>query len=194
MKNTMKKRILCCGMAFLMVFAMTGFVFAGEAGSDPEGAPGAPVVAEEMADASAEQDLQKSGETTASGETAGENIDEAIIPLADYEPEEAIGQWALVNLIASLGTLLASVLLLVMVPVNELETDDRTRMINRIPLRGASVIIGIIAPVIFFLTEDLAGIMVMTDALTPVMLIILMAQMAVMVTARHRIEELDAVE
>ena len=128
--------------------------------------------------------------------TVVEKIDGQINPLVYYELTEEItddetpmafgAAWALVNLIASLLTVLLAMVCLVSRREKEEESDEKEARIR------LSVVIPAAASVILFiLTEDVRNPMALVDAWTPVMLLILVGgcMLDLLVARRDRKEK-----
>ena len=130
-----------------------------------------------------------------------ESVEDPEVPLAKV----AAGYWALVNLILVLLTLLLSILLVIVKSVGRDEGDaaesktDKTNKWresepedgDKQPVSGwmllISVLITIISAVVFILTEDLTNTIALVDRWTLLMLLILVIQLLVFLSAtRHR--------
>ena len=144
-----------------------------------------------------------------------EEIPEETVPLAPPEeiPDEPVPQaagpaWALINLILSILTVLASLLLLVgYFGKKEEEAQDENgnpildaegnSLMNNIKKRGgwrlASLVPAILSVIAFLLTENMRNPMILVDRWTLLMVIIAVAQVLVMLLSKKKTEE-DAQE
>ena len=103
-------------------------------------------------------------------------IDASETPLAEgmeaEAAEEAAGSWALLNLIFAIMSMAAAAYLAI--------RERKASMVSVI----AGAVIAVIAAVIFFMTADLTGAMVLTDKMTVVMAGALIAELIVLFSAR----------
>ena len=154
-------------------------------------------------------------EITPAPEEPTEEIPEETVPLAPPEeiPDEPVPQaagpaWALINLILSILTVLASLLLLVgYFGKKEEEAQDENgnpildaegnSLMNNIKKRGgwrlASLVPAILSVIAFLLTENMRNPMILVDRWTLLMVIIAVAQVLVMLLSKKKTEE-DAQE
>lgn len=107
------------------------------------------------------------------------------VPKTNYETD----YWALINLIATLLTFLITFLLLLMIIINKRKEDDEIKIYQRIPGRILSIIVSIIAGIIFLLTEDMSLPMALVDEWTLLMIIILIIQIIIMAFCKHKKKE-----
>ena len=98
--------------------------------------------------------------------------------------------WALINLITTLLTFIIAILLLIMAWINKRKENDELKIKNRMITRIASVVVAILSGFIFLITEDMSLPMAFIDRWTPVMIIILLIQIAVMILCKHEKEEI----
>ena len=141
-----------------------------------------------------------------------EDITDPIVPLAPPEKEDipdeptplAAPAWALVNLILSILTVLASLLLLIGYfgkKKEEAEDEngnaildaDGNNVMNDVKKRGAwrlaSLVPAILSVVAFLLTENMRNPMVLVDRWTLLMVVIAVVQVLVMLLSRKKTEE-----
>ena len=139
-----------------------------------------------------------------------ETIPDETVPLAPPEeiPDEPVPQagpaWALINLILSILTVLASLLLLVgFFGKKEEEAQDENgnaildaegnNVMNDIKKRGgwrlASLVPAILSVIAFLLTENMRNPMILVDRWTLLMVIIAVVQVLVMLLSKKKTEE-----
>ena len=149
-------------------------------------------------------------EITPAPEEPTEEIPDETVPLAPPEeiPDEPVPQagpaWALVNLILSILTVLASLLLLVgYFGKKEEEAEDENgnaildaegnNVMNDIKKRGgwrlASLVPAILSVIAFLLTENMRNPMILVDRWTLLMVIIAVVQVLVMLLSKKKTED-----
>lgn len=99
------------------------------------------------------------------------------------------GKWALINLIAMLITIILALALITTLIYNKLNEDEEEEVKHKTPLRILSIIIAIAAFVIFVLTENILLPMVLVDKYTLLMIIILIVQIIITISSKHKVEE-----
>ena len=149
-------------------------------------------------------------EITPAPEEPTEEIPDETVPLAPPEeiPDEPVPQagpaWALINLILSILTVLASLLLLVgYFGKKEEEAEDENgnaildaegnNVMNDIKKRGgwrlASLVPAILSVIAFLLTENMRNPMILVDRWTLLMVIIAVVQVLVMLLSKKKTED-----
>ena len=138
-----------------------------------------------------------------------ETLSGAKAPLAAYTPtvienaekplaSAGAGNWALINLLAAIGTGLMSLLLLIGVigkKEEDQEDESEDAKINRKKgVRVLSLIPTLTAVIAFILTEDMSLKMALTDRWTLAMLIILAIQIVIALLAKTKKEEKESEE
>ena len=110
------------------------------------------------------------------------------IPLNNFDKQES---WALINLLAALLTIIIGLVLLIIYIIDKLKEDDSEdkEYKNKLFRRVVSFIIGIIALIIFFLTEDITLPMVLVDQWTILMIIILIINIILAILSRRKEKE-----
>ena len=115
---------------------------------------------------------------------------EPFVEIMDPAPPRAIGEWAVVNLISAALTSLGATFALFRKKEEDYEVEggqvdnsgdeakEDSRGRKMFAAKTAGVLAGIAAPVTFFLTEDMRLSMALTDKWTPLMLVMLAAQIA----------------
>ena len=100
-----------------------------------------------------------------------------------------VGYWALINLIATLLTILLAIILLIMTIINNRKEDEETEVKNKIWLRFIGCIIAIISGFIFLITEDISLPMQLIDKWTLLMVVIFVIEIIIAIFSRHKEEE-----
>jgi hypothetical protein len=142
--------------------------------------------------------------------TEPEELVDEPVPTAQLPDEDvpqansaAGGEWALVNLILTILTAIASVVLWALYFVNKRKEDeeedeylkanaedDKEQELNRHGIwRIASIVPAIAAIVAFILTEDMTLRMVMVDKWTILMAIIALVQVAIIFLAKKKVDD-----
>ena len=109
-------------------------------------------------------------EPTPAAEPEDEEIPEQETPLAPEDDEES---WPLLNLILAVLTLIGAV-----IAFFHRKKDDSADSKKVLIAKILGLIVGILAPIVFFITEDIVPRMVMTDRYTPLMFLLLAIQIA----------------
>jgi fibro-slime domain-containing protein len=131
------------------------------------------------------------GETT---EEPIENEDKPVVLAAVDDEGDNGAAWALLNLILAIGTVLASVVLIVLYFTKKSKDEDEEENTKREVssrkglVRIISIVPAILAVVAFVLTEDMRNPMQFVDRWTLLMVLIALAQVAVMYFARKKYE------
>ena len=99
------------------------------------------------------------------------------------------GKWALINLIAMLITIILALALIATLIYNKLDEDEEEEVKHKTPLRILSIIVAVVAFVIFVLTENILLPMVLVDKYTLLMIIILIVQIIIAISSKHKVEE-----
>ena len=115
-------------------------------------------------------------------ETSIEKIKGANLPKTIQD----VNSWALINLIATILTIILALILLIMYFINKRKEDDETQIKNKPIKRMISVIVGIITAIIFIITEDMSLPMVLIDQWTLLMIILLIIQIIVTILCKHK--------
>ena len=105
----------------------------------------------------------------------GDNIDNGKTPLGGLKLRET---WALVNLLAAILCLIASIVLLA--GMLKKKNDQQQKKTWRI----LAIITGILSPIAFFITEDMTKKMQFVDSWTWLMLILLVVQVVCILIMR----------
>lgn len=106
-------------------------------------------------------------------------------PVPQTEPDVETGAWALLNLIMAILTVIGAILALLR--RREDEDDDSSRLLI-LAAKIVSIIVAILAPIVFFLTEDMTLPMTMTDRFTWLMALILAIQIAAAIVIKRASE------
>ena len=107
---------------------------------------------------------------------------------------EQTGAWAFINLLTVLINFILSIILLLMIYINNRKEDDETEVKNKTLMRICTLIIAIISGIVFLLTEDMTLPMVLIDKWTPLMIIILIFNIIAAILSRRRIKEKEEIE
>lgn len=107
---------------------------------------------------------------------------------------EQTGAWAFINLLTVLINFVLSIVLLLMIYINNRKEDDETEVKNKILMRICTLIIAIISGIVFLLTEDMSLPMVLIDKWTPLMIIILIFNIVASILSRRKIKEREKIE
>ena len=134
----------------------------------------------------------------------GTVIPDGTVPQADSEEPESIpdepvpqtepgtGAWALLNLIMTILTVIGAILAILRRKEDD-DDDDSSRPIM-LAAKIVSIILAILAPVIFFLTEDMTQPRIMTDRFTWLMALILAIQIAAAAVIKRASESYETDE
>lgn len=104
------------------------------------------------------------------------------------------GAWAFINLLTVFINFILSIILLLMIYINNRKEDDETEVKNKILMRICTLIIAIISGIVFLLTEDMTLPMVLIDKWTPLMIIILVFNIITAILSRRKIKEKEEIE
>lgn len=107
---------------------------------------------------------------------------------------EQTGTWAFINLLTVFINFILSIILLLMIYINNRKEDDETEVKNKILMRICTLIIAIISGIVFLLTEDMTLPMVLIDEWTPLMIIILVFNIIAAILSRRKIKEKEEIE
>jgi len=107
---------------------------------------------------------------------------------------EQTGAWAFINLLTVLINFVLSIILLLMIYINNRKEDDETEVKNKILMRICTLIIAIISGIVFLFTEDMTLPMVLIDKWTPLMIIILIFNIIAAILSRRKIKEKEEIE
>lgn len=103
--------------------------------------------------------------------------------------------WALLNLLLAIATCILAVILLIFGIFNEQQEDEEVEIKNKWWARIASICVGIIALLVFLLTEDMTNPWTWTDRWTLLMAIIFVVNIILMFLAKHKeIREEEEIE
>ncbi|MCL1876887.1 fibro-slime domain-containing protein [Candidatus Saccharibacteria bacterium] len=126
------------------------------------------------------------------GEVLGETTKKET-PEGEVLGEEDGGAWALLNLLLTIGTVIASIVLIVLYYVGRKDNDDEEVHRNGV-IRVLSLIPAVGAVIAFILTEDWTLPMIWIDRWTLLMVIIAIVQIAVVILARRRTDDREQEE
>ena len=122
-----------------------------------------------------------------------ENIEEPTIikknPLPLSAPQQKY--WALLNLLFALATCLLAFVLIIFGILNKKNEDETTEVKNKWWARIASICIGILSLVIFFITENMNNPWIWIDKWTWLMTIIFIINIIIMIIAKHKEKEIE---
>ncbi len=99
---------------------------------------------------------------------------------------QKINSWALINLIATILTIILSLILLTMYFINKRKEDDEIQIKNKPIKRMISVVVAILTAIIFLITEDMSLPMVLIDQWTLLMIILLVIQIIITILCKHK--------
>ena len=99
---------------------------------------------------------------------------------------QEVNSWALINLIATILTIILSLILLIMYFINKRKEDDEMQIKNKPIKRMISVVVAILAAIIFLITEDISLPMVLIDQWTLLMIILLIIQIIITIFCKHK--------
>lgn len=94
--------------------------------------------------------------------------------------------WALINLIATILTIILALILLIMYFINKRKEDDDTDIKNRTIKRMIGAIIAIVTGFIFLITEDMSLPMTLVDRWTFLMIVLLILQIIITILCKHK--------
>lgn len=99
---------------------------------------------------------------------------------------QRVNSWALINLIATILTIILSLILLIMYFINKRKEDDKIQIKNKPFKRMISVVVAILTAIIFLITEDMSLPMVLIDQWTLLMIILLVIQIIITILCKHK--------
>ena len=108
-------------------------------------------------------------------------------PLPLSLPQQAY--WALLNLILAIATCVLAFILVIFGILNKREEDENIKVKNKWITRIASICIGILSLVVFFITENMNNPWTWIDGWTWLMVVIFAVQIICMFVAKHKEEE-----
>ena len=108
-------------------------------------------------------------------------------PLPLSLPQQAY--WALLNLILAIATCVLAFILIIFGILNKREEDEDTKIKNKWGARIASICIGVLSLIVFFITENMNNPWTWIDGWTWLMIVILAVQIVCMFVAKHKEEE-----
>ena len=120
-------------------------------------------------------------------EEVSEEMQENKVPLGINKKTK--GYWALVNLIATIITIILSFFMVIFGFLNKEKEDEETKVHNRGFIRLISVIVAVMSTIVFILTEDMLLPMKLVDKWTLIMIFILIIQIVVAFLCKHRKEK-----
>ena len=94
--------------------------------------------------------------------------------------------WALINLIATILTIVLALILLIMYFINKRKENDEIRIKNKTIRRIISVVVAILTAIVFLITEDMSLPMVLIDQWTLLMIILLVIQIIITILCKHK--------
>ena len=99
---------------------------------------------------------------------------------------QEVNSWALINLIATILTIILSLILLIMYFINKRKEDDEIQIKNKPIKRMISIIVAIVTAIIFLITEDMSLPMVLIDQWTLLMIVLLVIQIIITILCKHK--------
>lgn len=114
------------------------------------------------------------------------DINNTKLPLTSISKE---GHWALINLIATILTIILALILLIMIFINKRKEDEKITVNNKVWLRIIEAIIAIFSGIIFLITEDTTLPMKLTDEWTILMIVILIINIIIAILSRRKIKK-----
>ncbi len=110
-------------------------------------------------------------------------------PLPLSLPQQAY--WALLNLILAIATCVLAFILIIFGILNKREEDEDIKIKNKWGARIASICIGILSLIVFFITENMNNPWTWIDGWTWLMVVIFAVQIVCMFVAKHKEEEIE---
>lgn len=99
---------------------------------------------------------------------------------------QEVNSWALINLIATILTIILSLILLIMYFINKRKEDDEIQIKNKPIKRMISVVVAILTAIVFLITEDMSLPMVLIDQWTLLMIILLVIQIIITILCKYK--------